>query len=102
MKRKNLTEIFLEAAEAIDGNPPDVGEYSCHAVAQAAGVDPWELGGWEASDAALFYFNSAHGGDCWNIDIWRLPIKEMKAVRVLLLCLMAAAWRNLPREKYGL
>ncbi len=99
--KKDLTRIFLDAAQTIDRLPSDLDHYSCHFIARAEGFDV--LWRWQKSRVARFYFHSAGGGGrAWQYDLWDLPDEEMKAVRVFLLCLMAVAWRDLPRKEYGL
>jgi|SRR3990167_8514985 len=97
--KKNLTQIFLEAAREVDSQ---ASSDSCFAVARASGHSRGIETSRETYPEAAFYCEATGlfaGGD---YNLWSLPARERKAVRVLLLCLMAAAWRDLPKEGYGL
>lgn len=97
--KRDLTEIFLEAAREVNSRT-----YwgSCLAVARAAGCSDAIGTSWRTYPEAAFYYEATSLSRRQDYALWSLPTREQKAIRVLLLCLMAAAWRDLPRGKYGL
>jgi len=98
-QKKTLTEIYLEAAERVhDGKC----EYSCVAVKGA--TRKWNYCAAQIAEVKRYVAAFAPDGDYENfamhVDIsllkGGLPDGEkLKNLRVLMLCLMAVAWKDL-------